>query len=112
MRFSRKGPLTRADWAARRRKVAKKRAADSKPRDAKRQVHQVDISDARKRPATAALALFTNFFFPGVGLIIFGQRKWGLVFLAVTILTVYTFWPINMAFTTGMTANYAFRREN
>ena len=110
MRLLRKGPRTRADWEARRRRAARKRAADAKPRYAKPLHYEVDVSDASKRPATAALALVINFAFPGVGLIIYGQRKWGFTLLAVTFLTLYIGWLVTMPLTTGLTANLAFRR--
>lgn len=112
MRLLRKGPPTRADWEARRRRAARKRAADAKPRDAKPLHYEVDVSDASKRPATAALALVVNFFVPGVGLIIYGQRKWGLTLLAATLLTFYIGWFVTMPLTTGLTANHAFRRDD
>ncbi len=112
MKLRRNSAPTRADWASRRRRVARKRASATRPRYAEPVTHEVDRSDAQKRPATAALALITNFFFPGAGLIIYGQRKWGLTFIAVTALTLYIFWPVTMVFTTGMTANYAFRKED
>ena len=110
MRLFRKGPPTRADWEARRRRAAKRRASEAKPRDAKPLHYEVDVSDANKRPATAALALVVNFFFPGAGLIIYGQARWGFTLLAVTFLTLYIGWLVTMPLTTGLTANHAFRR--
>ena len=110
MRLLRKGPPTRSDWEARRRRAAKRRAADAKPRYAKPLQYEVDVSDANKRPATAALALVVNFFLPGIGLIIYGQRKWGFTLLAVTFLTLYVGWLVTMPLTTGLTANHAFRK--
>ena len=91
--------------------MSKKRAVNSKPKS-KPLTYNRDLSDARKRPATAALALFTNFFFPGAGLIVYGQKKWGIIFIVITMGTLYVFWPVTMVFSTGMTANYAFRRED
>ena len=110
MRLLRKGPRTRADWEARRRRAARKRAAAAKPRYAQPLHYEVDVSDAHKRPATAALALVVNFFLPGIGLIIYGQHKWGFTLLAVTFLTLYVGWLVTMPLTTGLTANHAFRR--
>ncbi len=110
MRLLGKGPPTRGDWEARRRRAARKRAADAKPRYAKPLHYEIDVSDATKRPATAALALVVNFFLPGVGLIIYGQRTWGFTLLAVTFLTLYLGWFVTMPLTTGLTANHAFRR--
>lgn len=112
MRLLRKGPPTRADWEARRRRAARRRAADAKPRYAKPLDYEVDVSDASKRPATAALALIVNVFLPGVGLIIYGQTKWGFTLLAITFVTAYFGWFVTMPLTTGLTANHAFRKDD
>ena len=108
----RKTGLGSADWQARRRRMARKRSRAQRPADPGRLQYERDRSDAQKRPATAALAFLLNFFFPGAGLIIYGKKQWGIAFMAVTALTLYFLWPITMAFTQGMTANYAFRQED
>ena len=91
--------------------MGRKRSKADRPTGSRPVQYERDRSDARKRPATATLAFLLNFFFPGAGLMIYGKRQWGIAFMAVTALSLYIFWPITMAFTQGITANYAFRKE-
>ena len=55
-----------------------------------------------------ALALALNFFFPGVGLMMYEQMALGIVFLVLTIISLYFLWPILMPISLAMTASSAF----